>query len=75
MCASCRKGQISRPFDGADRAIARAARKMAPLEFAQFTADNHERLDAISDILKMIVSSSIGREVTGEKSLAIKTQG
>ncbi len=75
ICSTCRRGPVTRPFDATSRAIAAAARKLGPGKFAEFTADEHDRLDAISGILKMIVSSSIGREVTGEKSLAIKTQG
>ena len=75
ICSTCRRGAATRPFDGTHRSIAAAARRLAPREFAAFTADKHDALKALSIILKLIVSSSIGREVSGEKSLAIKTQG
>ena len=70
VCPSCRKTQ-ARSFDGVSRAIASAARRQSPTEFAVFTADKHAELTAMSIILKMMMSSAIGREVTGEKSLAI----
>ncbi|MBK8304956.1 MAG: DNA repair protein RecO [Chloracidobacterium sp.] len=75
ICPTCRRGAATRPFDGISRSIAAAARKLSPSKFAEFTADKDDALKALSIILKLIVSSSIGREVTGEKSLAIKTQG
>lgn len=75
ICPTCRRGAATRPFDGTTRSIAAAARKLSPSKFAEFTADQHDALKALSIILKLIVSSSIGREVTGETSLAIKTQG
>ncbi len=74
ICPTCRRGAATRPFDGISRSIAAAARKLSPSKFAEFTADKDDALKALSIILKLIVSSSIGREVTGEKSLAIKTQ-
>jgi hypothetical protein len=71
MCDNCRRGPATQPFDGTSRAIAASARKMAPADFAEWTLDKHEHLDQISIILKRIISSSIGREVVGEVSLAI----
>ncbi len=71
MCLSCRRGSAPRPFGGVSRAIAAAARRLGPSEFANFTADKHDELRSISIILKQMVSSAIGREIVGEKSLAI----
>ena len=71
MCLSCRKGSFQRPFGGVSRSLAAAARRLAPAEFAKFTADKHDELKSISIILKQMVSTAIGREVVGEKSLAI----
>ena len=71
MCLSCRKGSAPRPFGGVSRAIAAAARRLAPTEFAKFTVDKHDELRSISILLKQMVSTAIGREIVGEKSLAI----
>ena len=73
MCSACRKGEITRPFDGVSRAIATAARRLSPTEFAAFAAGKHNELRSISTLLKLIISTSIGREVIGEKSLAINS--
>ena len=62
---------VPRQFGGVSRAIAAAARRLAPAEFAKFTTDKHDELRSISIILKQMVSTAIGREITGEKSLAI----
>lgn len=70
-CLSCRGGRAPRPFSGISRAIAAAARRLAPADFAVFTAEKHDELGSISIILKQMASSAIGREVVGEKSLAI----
>ena len=71
MCSSCRRNSANRPFNGISRSIVAAARRLGPAEFAAFTADKHIELRSISVILKQMVSSAIGREVVGEKSLAI----
>lgn len=71
MCSNCRRSSSSRSFNAISRGIAAAARRLAPTEFAEFTANKHDELKAMSIILKMMISSSIGREVMGEKSLAI----
>ncbi|HEX3100368.1 MAG TPA: DNA repair protein RecO [Pyrinomonadaceae bacterium] len=71
MCLSCRRGSAPRPFGGISRSITAAARRLGPAEFANFTSDKHGELRSISIILKQMVSSAIGREIVGEKSLAI----
>ncbi len=73
MCLSCRRGGAPRPFSSVSRAVAAAARRLAPGEFAEFTADKHDQLRFISIILKQMVSTAIGREIAGEKSLAINS--
>lgn len=70
-CSSCRRGSSARSFDGVSRSIAAAARRLDPREFAEFTSRNHDELKAISIILKLMISSSIGREIAGEISLAL----
>lgn len=71
MCSNCRRSSSSRSLDGSGRAIASAARRLSPVEFAKFTAEKSEDLKYLSTILKQIISQSIGREVAGEISLAI----
>lgn len=71
MCDGCRRGPLVQPLDGSTRAIASAARKLSPTEFAQLTANTGERLEQISGILKRVISTAIGREVAGEISLAV----
>ncbi len=73
MCLSCRGGSAPRQFGGVSRAIAAAARRLGPGEFAKYTSDKHGELKSISIILKQMVSTAIGREVVGEKSLAINS--
>ena len=70
MCADCRKSS-GRSIDAPRRVMALAARRLSPDEFAKLTADKSEDLNYLSGVLKQMLSQSIGREVVGEKSLAI----
>jgi len=70
MCSDCRKSS-GRSIDGSRRVMALSARRMSPVEFAESTSDKSEELKYLSTILKKMISQSIGREVVGEKSLAI----
>jgi len=72
MCDACRRGPATQPFDGAMRAISVAARRFPPSEFAELTAADTERLEQMSNVLKRIVATALGREVAGEFSLAVK---
>lgn len=70
MCLSCRKTS-GRSIEGSCRVMALAARRLSPGEFTKLTTDKGEDLKYLSTILKQMISHAIGREVTGEKSLAI----
>lgn len=70
LCSGCRRSS-GRVLAGAGRAIAAAARRLSPTDFAKFTGEKHEDLRYLSVILKQLISQSIGREVVGETSLAI----
>jgi DNA repair protein RecO (recombination protein O) len=70
VCSDCRKAW-GRSIDGSCRLIAVAARRLSPLEFVKLTEDKGDVLQYLSTILKQMISHSIGREVTGETSLAI----
>ena len=72
MCDTCRRGPATQPFDGVMRALAVAARRFPPTEFASLTTNDSEHLEAMSAILKRIGAAAIGREVIGEFSLAQK---
>lgn len=72
MCDACRRGPATQPFDAVMRAVARAARKFSPSDFAQLTVNESEHLEQMSLVLKRIISSAAGREITGEISLAVK---
>lgn len=73
MCGDCRRTSGTRVIDATERAIFVAARRLSPIEFAKFTADKPSHLKDLSVIFKRIISHSVGREVTGEISLAVNT--
>lgn len=71
ICSACRRAASSKTLSGPVRMMALSAMKIAPLEFARSFAGRDDDLKYISKILKQLISHSIGREVAGEKSLAI----
>ncbi|MFN0277775.1 MAG: DNA repair protein RecO [Pyrinomonadaceae bacterium] len=71
VCSRCARSS-GRTLYGSTRLVAQTARKMSPSAFTVFTAEKGEDLKHLSAILKQMISQSIGREVAGEKSLAIK---
>lgn len=70
QCLNCRRSGSARVLSGSGRAIATAARRLSPEDFAKFSSSSTEDLACLSIILKQMISRSIGREVTGEISLA-----
>lgn len=70
LCGSCRKteGQI---VSSACRQIFAFAQRSSPADFAAQLKDQQREVDELSQILKRIISQAIGREVVGEKSLAM----
>jgi DNA repair protein RecO (recombination protein O) len=72
MCDDCRRGPATQPFDALMRSIPAAARKSAPVEFAKRLGGEVPHLEAMSNILKRIISTAAGREVSGEVSLALR---
>jgi DNA repair protein RecO (recombination protein O) len=69
-CSQCGKSP-GKTINVSTRQIAIAARRRAPDEFSKITMDKAEELQTFSSVLKQIISQSLGREVAGEKSLAI----
>ncbi|MBK8467107.1 MAG: DNA repair protein RecO [Chloracidobacterium sp.] len=70
ICLECAKSS-GRSLSATSRVMALAARRISPSEFANFTADKSDDLRYLSILLKQMISQSLGREVVGEKSLAI----
>jgi DNA repair protein RecO (recombination protein O) len=71
MCDNCRRGPATQPVDDLSRQFVATARKASPVDFADLTHSNPAHLDQLSIILKRIISTSTGREITGEVSLAM----
>ena len=71
MCGACRRTSGSRVIGATNRAMYAATRRLSPQQFAEYTSEMDSQLKDLSQILKRIISHSIGREVTGEISLAV----
>ena len=71
MCGTCRRTSGSRVIDATHRMIFAATRRLSPQQFVEYTIEMGSHLKDLSQILKRIISHSIGREVTGEISLAV----
>lgn len=74
VCFACSKSS-GRTLSAASRSIALSARRISPGEFARATCDKSDDLKYLSSILKQMISLSLGREVVGERSLAINNSG
>lgn len=72
LCANCRKTRSSRVMGGKTREIVAAALKLSPAAFVDHAKGEAERLSGLSNVLKQLISTSIGREVAHETSLAAK---
>jgi DNA repair protein RecO (recombination protein O) len=71
LCTGCRKTQSEVTITGAHRQMFAAAQKLTPSDFAILVKDRSTELGELSQVLKRIISQAIGREVVGEKSLAL----
>ena len=71
LCANCRKAASSRVLDGSARALARDAMRLSPAAFVESSQKYSDTLAYISRILKDIISHAVGREISGETSLAL----
>lgn len=72
LCVNCRKAKSSRVMDSRTREIVASALQRSPTEFVKFAKDDDGRLKDLSSVLKQLISTSIGREVVAETSLALK---
>ncbi len=71
LCAGCRKAPSEATLTGTHRQMFAAAQRLSPPEFAAQMNSRSSDLIELSRILKRIISQAIGREVVGEKSLAL----
>lgn len=72
LCPNCRKARSSRVMGGQTRRTVAAALRLSPAEFVKFAEDDDEQISLLSSILKQLISTSAGREVPPEISLAVK---
>jgi DNA repair protein RecO (recombination protein O) len=72
ICAECNRSSPNRVIREAERSIAMSALKLSPLAFSTNTLDRSAELNKLTGMLKALISRSIGKEIAGEKSLAIR---
>jgi DNA repair protein RecO (recombination protein O) len=72
LCTNCRRATSSKVMDGKTRELVASALRLSPTEFVKFANGSDENLRDLSSVLKQLISTSIGREVAGETSLALR---
>lgn len=75
ICADCDRSSPSRMFRGKGRRLAISALTLSPTDFSASMRDRSNDLNDLTGKLKALISRSLGREVVGETSLALKTTG
>ena len=68
-CTQCRKTRGEWTISPAQRDIYQVAQRVSPTRFLELTKDALEDVNEVSNILKRIISSVLGRQTTGEKIL------
>ena len=71
ICGNCRRSGGSNRIDATHREIFASARRLSPVDFVRTTFEKKSHLKELSNILRRLISQSVGREVTGEISLAV----
>ncbi|MFN2500543.1 MAG: DNA repair protein RecO C-terminal domain-containing protein [Pyrinomonadaceae bacterium] len=71
ICSGCQPSAGTRSISASGLSFAMESRRMSPVQFADFTDTQPKELRRLSIILKQLISQAIGREVTGETSLAL----
>lgn len=69
LCNSCKGSQNKFPVTAAHRFIFNAAQKLTPLKFIETATAYPVEVKDVSAVLKKIISSVLGREIVGEKTL------
>jgi len=70
LCSTCRRAASNRVIGPVGRSMVGEALRVAPAAFADAVKTQRDELDALSKILRDLISHSIGREIAGEVSLA-----
>ncbi len=72
LCVNCQRAGGSPQISAVHRDLFRGVQRLAPREFVHFAWPNVGSIVEVSSIMKRIAAQAIGREVVGEKSLAVK---
>src|SRR2546423_599869 len=70
LCSDCRRAASNRVIGPVGRSMVSEALRLAPAAFVQAAKARKGELDSLSNILKDLISHSIGREISAEVSLA-----
>lgn len=73
LCRTCQKTRGSQQISPEQRQIFSLAQQLSPVKFLEFAKNKSTEVRAISDILKRIISSIVGKEIAGKKILAAKS--
>lgn len=71
LCDRCKRGGGASIVTARQRELFNEALRLSPTRFAEVAASSETEVLAVSQVLRRIISNVIGREVTGEKSLAL----
>jgi len=71
LCAKCQKAHGAMRISPQHRKVFQKILRSAPAEFVIFAKDHHVAVNEISGVMKRIVAVVTGREIAGEKSLAV----
>ncbi|HVF29494.1 MAG TPA: DNA repair protein RecO [Pyrinomonadaceae bacterium] len=71
LCGNCRRAAGAQKITPMYRDLFTTVQKLSPEKFIEFSSAHAEAATEISDVLKRIISTVIGREVAGEKTFAV----
>jgi DNA repair protein RecO (recombination protein O) len=63
LCATCQKSRSINTVSAAEREVFHNVQKLGPEDFADYASEKSQAVDAVSGILKRIISTVIGRDV------------
>ncbi len=72
ICKGCCPGSHRDLMDARNRHLAASARRLSPRDFAQATVGLGDRIGYLSEIMKRSLSRAAGKDISAERSLAIK---
>lgn len=74
FCANCRKTGSRLIVSSVERQIYETAQKLPPADFIEFAADKSPQIKNMSNILKQMISHTLGKSIVGER-IVIAGQG